>query len=150
MNNKFIIKLVDLLLKIDKSSLEKLKILLIEDSNNKKTNVVKKHYRIKSSKINKDKKELIGNLPIILMNLDYFKTNQQLAKFAESLNLKITNWQKRSRDEIIGRIIIEVSKFDYDRIYKLNSILNKLLGKVESGKMNDFFLEWDSVIKQIK
>jgi hypothetical protein len=64
-----------------------------------------------NSKIkNCDKKdELIGTLPSALIDLKKFPTNEDLNKFAEmSLNFQIPFWKKRSRHEIIGRIITEI------------------------------------------
>jgi hypothetical protein len=57
-----------------------------------------------------DKKaELIGILPSVLVDLSKFPNNEDLNKLAESsLNFQIPFWRKRSRHEIIGRIITEI------------------------------------------
>ncbi len=61
-----------------------------------------------------DKKiELIGILPSILINKNKFPTNESIVKLAEkSLNLKIPNWNKKSRNEIIGIVIAKIAEKD--------------------------------------
>lgn len=61
-----------------------------------------------------DKKiELIGILPSILINKNKFPTNESIVKLAEkSLNLKIPNWKKKSRNEIIGIVIAKIAEKD--------------------------------------
>jgi hypothetical protein len=102
-------------------------------------------------KLNKDKKELIGNLPFILMESKYFSTNQDIVNLAVRLNIPIPkNWAKRSKEEIIGRIIVNVSNLEKNKISQLNMILNQILKKVEDGTLkDDFFLEWDRTIKNM-
>ena len=54
--------------------------------------------------------ELLGVLPVILLDSKKFPSTKEILKFAEKcLNIKIKNyWQKRSRAEVVGIIINEV------------------------------------------
>lgn len=58
---------------------------------------------------NVDTQELVGILPQILGDSTLFKTNRSLWQFSnEVLKIDILNWEKRSRNEMIGVIICNV------------------------------------------
>lgn len=162
-----ILQLLDLMTRFNKSDLKKLRDILAHERDKSyshfnelnhayQTRLYQQQYfepRVKKlGKLNKDKKELIGNLPFILMESKYFNTNQDIVNFAEKLNIQIPqNWGKRSKEEIIGRIIVNVSNLEKSKISQLNMILNQMLVKVETGIMkDDFFWEWDQTIKNMK
>ncbi len=102
-----------------------------------------------NNRIDKNKKELIGTLPNILVSTEYFPSNKSLNQFAKELGFDIAGFEKKKKDEIIGRIIIKVSEFDPNKIDLINNILNSVLDKVKKGNINEFFLEWDKAIKGI-
>lgn len=53
---------------------------------------------------------LIGVVPFILVDKEKFPTNSHIIRFAEkSLNLHITSWEKKSREELIGRFIVNIA-----------------------------------------
>ncbi|RLI78776.1 hypothetical protein DRP05_06065 [Archaeoglobales archaeon] len=71
--------------------------------------------------------ELIGILPTILVDKHKFPKNEDLIKFAEkSLNFKFPRGNK-SRSEIIGIIIVEVSKKDDNSIEVFFKALKEFL-----------------------
>ena len=65
-----------------------------------------------------DKKvELIGLLPSALIDRKKFPRNEDLVKLAKnSLGIEINNWEKRSREDIIGRIIIAIENMPPEKI----------------------------------
>lgn len=59
-----------------------------------------------------DKREslraLVGAMPLILADSELFPTNEDIAKFAlEALQITISRWEKRSRYEMIGMLVME-------------------------------------------
>ena len=83
--------------------------------------------------INQDtKSELIGILPSVLIDEERFPTNEALAKFSEkSLNFKLPFWQKRSRTEIVGRIIDNINTRSQNELVELTNIWRKFLDDKE-------------------
>ena len=52
---------------------------------------------------------LIGVLPQLLADDELFSSNQSIAKFADEVfGIQITRWEKRSRYEMIGMLVMEV------------------------------------------
>ena len=50
---------------------------------------------------------LVGSMPIILADTDLFPSNEHIAKFAnEALEIPISRWEKRSRYEMIGMLVM--------------------------------------------
>ena len=59
------------------------------------------------------KTELIGILPSVLIDKNKFPTNESIVKLVEkSLGLKIPNWEKKGRNEIIGILIAKIAEKD--------------------------------------
>lgn len=103
------------------------------------------------------KEELIGILPKILVDTSLFKTNKALADFSrEVLNIDILNWEKRSRNEMIGVIICKTleSKEVEDGIsaYLLSTILDNKEKirelRNENEKQHNPF-SWNDAIQKI-
>jgi hypothetical protein len=67
-----------------------------------------------------DKKtELIGILPYVLIDKNKFPANEDIVRLAnKSLNLEISRWEKRSRDELIGIIIAKIALKDENELEK--------------------------------
>ena len=58
-----------------------------------------------------DNNDLVGILPRILVDTTLFKTNRSLWQFSkEILSIDILNWEKRSRNEMIGVIICKIQE----------------------------------------
>jgi hypothetical protein len=56
----------------------------------------------------KNKKALVGSMPLLLADIELFPANEDIVKFAfEALKISVPRWEKRSRYELIGMIIME-------------------------------------------
>lgn len=78
---------------------------------------------------------LIGTLPFILVDKTKFSSNNDIVKFAErSLGLEIPSWEKKSREEIIGRFISQIAAKQPSELETFFKIWNKF--NIESSKKN--------------
>jgi hypothetical protein len=110
-------------------------------------------FRYLNEETNKDnetkrntKGELIGILPSVLIDEKRFPTNEALAKFSEnSLNFKIPFWQKRSRTEIVGRIIDNINKRHENELIELTEIWKKFIDDKEYERQKNLVEEKDFV-----
>lgn len=104
---------------------------------------------------NSNKNFLIGVLPNLFQDQDLFKTNSDLIEFAELvLKIVISRPEKRSRYELIGLIVCEVSNLnDYD----LNQLVDALteittnddkLKKIKEQRKKSNF-SWNDAIYEI-
>ena len=94
------------------------------------------------------KKLLIGELPTVLLSVEFFPNNKFLIDFAKkSLNLPIPR-RGRSRREIIGIVITEVEKLDLRKIEAFRKTLNIVLEK-QPKSSTDFFDFWDKTIRSM-
>ncbi|WP_347159413.1 hypothetical protein [Pontibacter chitinilyticus] len=84
---------------------------------------------------NQNKNYLIGVLPNLFQDLDLFKTNLDLSDFAEHvLKISVTRAEKRSKYELIGLIICEVTRLNDSDLTNLVSALYKITGSKEKFK----------------
>lgn len=98
----------------------------------------------------KDLESLIGSLPFLLLNETIFQKNLDVANFGEKLGITIPSPEKKKKEDIIGRIISAVSKFDKRKIEHLNTAIDNLNKKTTKNKnKNNFFNEWEEAIKNI-
>lgn len=104
----------------------------------------------KNRKQNENLESLIGTIPFLLLNEDVFEKNQDIALFAQRLNIFIPSPEKKKREDIIGRIIASISKFDDKRISELTQAIKSLNSKSTTKNKNSFFREWEEVIKKVK
>lgn len=75
--------------------------------------------------------DIIGILPKILVDTTLFQTNKSLSQFAdEVLNIQIKNWEKRSRNEMIGVIICQIQ----DSNTKLKGVSSYLLENIYQNR----------------
>ncbi len=83
-----------------------------------------------------DKKtELIGTLPSVLIDKNKFPTNESIVKLAErSLGLKISNWKRKSRNEIIGILIAKIAEKDISELDMFIKAWKEFTGKKEIKK----------------
>jgi len=100
-------------------------------------------------RIDKEKKELIGSVPYILTNKEFFPNNESIVQFAKQIGIIIPSWQKKKKDEILGRIISEILRFEPKKLSQFNFIINNFLNKAEKGQVDNFFLEWDRAIRDM-
>lgn len=94
--------------------------------------------------------KLIGTIPILLLDERIFERNQEIADFASKLGIKIPSPEKKKREDIIGRIIVAISKFDRNKLYELDKIIFQLIVTAKPGNKNSFFANWDKAIKKMK
>ena len=68
----------------------------------------------------------------------------------EKLGIRIPSPEKKKKEDIIGRIVSAVSKFDKRKIEQLNTAIDNLNKKSTTNKdKNNFFNEWEEAIKNI-
>ncbi len=101
--------------------------------------------------------DIIGILPKMLVDSTLFKTNKSLSQFAdEVLNIEIKNWEKRSRNEMIGVIICQIqdssTKLKGVSVYLLENILQNKdeFVKIQKDKENgNNQFKWNDAIHEI-
>jgi hypothetical protein len=141
--------LIDIILKMDRNDLRQLRNMLYHMQVNESF-TLRNDFEIpfEESARDKDKQQLIGVLPYVLLNKHYFPTNSILVVFAKrNLNIEIKSPQKKSREEIIGSIVAEVIKKEPTQIRLFVRALEQILGKQRKGTIKNFFLEWDRIIR---
>lgn len=95
--------------------------------------------------------DLIGLLPSIFLEKQHFPTNKHISDFTGNyLGLHIPNAEKKSRPELVGRIVAEVYAMDSTKLRTLLQVVEPFIGKMREGRVSDFFLEWDEAIRNLK
>lgn len=112
--------------------------------------------RLKSLAKFDEKDILTGILPKIFLNQNFFSGNNEIIQFANKfLQLNISSKGKRSKAELIGKIIVELhnSRLDNKRISKITNHLLEFIKGDTSGngnkKTDDFFSKWNKLIKNM-
>ena len=101
-------------------------------------------------RVDKDIKELIGTIPYLFVSKEHFSSNRELADFAKDLGIELPFWEKRSRSEIIGTVIIGLSNMSENRIIKLNQVINRILSDRKAQDKEGFFTQWETAIKELR
>lgn len=71
---------------------------------------------------------LVGILPNFLTDEDLFPSNEDIVEFAQTaLDITITRWQKRSRYELIGNIVVHINEASRAKIERLMAVLELAL-----------------------
>jgi len=97
-----------------------------------------------------DLENLIGTIPFLLLNQKIFEKNQDIADFAENLGIHIPSPEKKKREDMIGRVVSAIARFDNKMIADLNVAIKSLKKTdIKKGKFN-FFRDWEIAIKQMK
>ncbi|MGH1054577.1 hypothetical protein ACQVUC_05815 [Bacillus paranthracis] len=101
---------------------------------------------------NRNKSFLIGCLPTLFLSKDFFPANEDIINFVNinipSLNLKAAD--KRSRPDMIGRIVCSISELDDKELDNFTKSLKKIVNRIDNNEVvsnKDFFSEWNSVIQ---
>ncbi len=97
----------------------------------------------------KDLESLVGSLPFLLLNDNIFQRNLDVARFGEKIGIKIPSPEKKKKEDIIGRIISAISKFDKKKIETLNTVIEEIKKKPKETSKNNFFNDWEEAIKKI-
>lgn len=78
-------------------------------------------------------KALVGSMSLVLADTELFPANEDIAKFAsEALQITISRWEKRSRYEMIGMLIMESINTSPERLRDVGSLLNKICEESDS------------------
>ncbi len=104
---------------------------------------------------NPNKHFLIGVLPRLFQDKNLFPTNESIINFAqEVLNVKISRAGKRSRYEIIGRIVCETEALNDNKLSSLVKALSQIINSDE--KLEEFRKErkntdfsWNQTIQRL-
>lgn len=137
--------------------LEDLCWLLDSGKKNNYSEIIKLITDMKKNSFANDADELVGILPKLLTDITLFDTNKALAQFSEEiLGVKILNWHKRSRNEMIGVIICSVQESEEIRSGISSYLLADILKNKEKIKRiqqetedaNNIFL-WNDAIHKI-
>lgn len=104
--------------------------------------------QLSNSVLDKTNSELLGILPTILLDEDKFSTTKDILTFAEyCLMIEIKPyWSKRSKAELIGIVISEVSKQNPKQFNRFLNAWDSFNKKTENEKRqygkNDFVGVW--------
>jgi len=80
-----------------------------------------------------DLKALVGSMSLVLADTELFPANEDIAKFAsEALQITIARWEKRSRYEMIGMLIMESINASPERLREVGDLLNKISDESDS------------------
>jgi hypothetical protein len=81
----------------------------------------------------RDLKTLVGSMSLVLADSELFPANEDIAKFAtEALGISIARWEKRSRYEMIGMLIMESINASPARLKEVGNLLNKINDESDS------------------
>lgn len=81
----------------------------------------------------RDLKALVGSMSLVLADTELFPANEDIAKFAmEALQISIARWEKRSRYEMIGMLVMESINASPERLREVGGLLNKISDESES------------------
>jgi hypothetical protein len=98
---------------------------------------------------------LIGVLPRLFQDRELFPQNEDIADFADTaLHLKMSRTEKRSRYEIIGKVVCETDLLDEKQLTGLVTALEQLVGNkdklaqmIEKKKTGSF--SWNETIQEL-
>lgn len=136
---------------VDFKSVQSNLINIINEQDNYDTNLMSfKRYRDKDS----NKNYLIGVLPKFFQDKELFEKNLDLAQFAECLGIFLNNPEKKSRYEIIGTMLCNISEMNelsLERFVKAIELLlvnESLLNDIKQMKsIHKNSYNWNEVIK---
>lgn len=98
----------------------------------------------------KDKVNLIGILPMMLLSEDLFPRHKDLIDFsANILGVHVRHLNRPSRTRIIGEIIAQIAKLPSLEIELISKKIQSFIRDSKIRKTN-FFLGWDSAIRQMR
>ncbi len=147
---EFISKLLGLFAKYDKRELSNFRNRL-EEIRSSGDFRVKPRNRYVKKRGEQAKNEIIGGLPKVFLSKKYFPKNLDIDAFARRhLSIHIPQPHKKSRPELIGIVITKVAELKPEELNSFNKVLKEVLARVDEGKVDDFFLEWEKAIHNLK
>ncbi|WP_432455752.1 hypothetical protein ACRRS0_09890 [Agarivorans sp. QJM3NY_29] len=100
-------------------------------------------------------KHYIGVLPFLLQDKELFRTNMDIVEFAENLfSIKMSRNDRRSRYELIGFIVTEITKVDKDKLLTVMDALSVLTESDDKliqfkKSRNDIDFSWNEAISKL-
>ncbi|MDH4652176.1 hypothetical protein [Pseudomonas sp. BN606] len=98
---------------------------------------------------------LIGVLPRLFQDKKIFPQNEDIVDFAaNALGLEMSRSEKRSRYEIIGKVVVETDMLDEEKLTHLVSALEKLVGNEDrieqmAIKKREGTFSWNETIQDL-
>lgn len=128
-----------------------IEILRIYSSDNVVTSNISNDFNL----ITNNSRILVGILPEFFTNTQLFPTNADIEQFArEILGIKIVNYDKKSRTEIIGVIVCSIDKFKDSAFSILGKCLSNIIddekkcNQIINAKKSTNF-SWNDTINKI-
>jgi hypothetical protein len=97
----------------------------------------------------------IGVLPFLFQDKELFRINKDIIEFAENLfNIEMTRPDRRSRYELIGFIVTEITKVDEDKLFSIMESLSVLTENDDKlmqfrKQRNDIDFSWNDAISKL-
>lgn len=107
------------------------------------------------SENNSNKNYLIGVLPKLLQDKELFEKNMDLVSFSNALGIEVKFGEKRSRYEIIGAMLCQISELNDEKLDKvvvaIEAINNdqSLLTNLKNLKKNAINYDWNLIIQEL-
>lgn len=105
---------------------------------------------------NPNKHFLTGALPTLFLDQELFKTNDEIALFAEQvIGVKIPRYHKKSKYEIIGHIVCEANSLNDFGLKKIVKALERIVTdeskkkSIYNKKNNSTTFSWNEVIQDL-
>jgi hypothetical protein len=111
--------------------------------------------QIETNSINHNVNELVGVLPFLFQDKELFKYNKDIIDFAEDLfNITITRQNKRTRYELIGLVVTEVTTINKTTLNKLVNTLSLITNDINTLKeikkaKQDINFTWNQAISNL-
>lgn len=102
-----------------------------------------------------DLKSLVGSMSLVLADTELFPANEDIAKFgSEALRITIARWDKRSRYEMIGMLIMESMNASPQRLREVGNLLNKISEESETmanikSRSRQVGFSWNETIRSL-
>lgn len=102
-----------------------------------------------------NKNYLIGVLPKLLQDKELFEKNMDLVSFSEALGIEVKFGEKRSRYEIIGAMICQISELNDEKldsvVVAIEAINNdqNILKNLKNLKKTSNNYDWNLIIQQL-
>lgn len=103
------------------------------------------------SKVN----DLVGVLPFLFQDKELFQYNKDIIEFAENLfNIRITRPNKRTRYELIGLIVTEVTKLNNNKLKKLIESISLITSDIDKlteikNAKKEINFNWNNAISNL-
>ncbi|HCF2593178.1 hypothetical protein MNU23_30870 [Pseudomonas aeruginosa] len=103
-----------------------------------------------------DLKALVGSMSLVLADTELFPANESIAKFAfEALQITISRWEKRSRYEMIGMLIMESINASPERLRDVGNLLSKISDESDSMELikqssREIGFSWNEAIRSLR